>query len=112
MSDNRRGEILSIHETETFNSGFKKRTFILKTDEKYPQELKFDVLKDDVDKLDAFTVGQTVDVQFNIRGNEYNGKHFVDLTAWSIKPAAEDYVPQTQSQQGSIDDIDDDGDIY
>ena len=63
-----------------------------------------DVLKDDVDKLDNFRVGQKVDVLFNIRGNEYNGKHFVDLTAWSIKTATD--APQ------STEDIDDGDGMY
>ena len=72
MSDSRRGELISIKETETFSSGFKKRTFILKTEEKFPQELKMDVLKDDVDKLDNFRVGQKTDYE-NIKYEKYEG---------------------------------------
>ena len=104
MSESRTGALLKIEKTQEFNSGFKKRTFVLRTDEKYPQDLKMELHKDDVDHLDNFAVGQTVEVFFNIRGNEYNGNYYVDLVAWKMKEV--DAVSAPVSSQ------DDDDEIY
>ena len=37
--------------------------------------------------LDDFSVGDDVVVQFDIRGNEYNGKHYVNLSCWKLQAA-------------------------
>lgn len=80
------GSIIKIDETQTFDSGFQKREFVIKTDDKYPQEIKFELLKDKCDIIDSYVMGQTIDVTFNIRGSEYNNKHYVQLQAWKIQP--------------------------
>ena len=42
------GSIKLINETKEYGSnGFTKREFILKTNEKYPQEVKLELYKDD-----------------------------------------------------------------
>jgi hypothetical protein len=82
------GSIILIEEAQTFASGFTKRSFVIKTqEEKYPQDLKFDALKDDCARLDAFAVGDSVTVGFNLRGNEYQGKYYVSLQAWKFSKA-------------------------
>lgn len=35
--------------------------------------------------LDQYEVGQEVNVSFDIRGNEYNGKYFVNLSCWKLQ---------------------------
>lgn len=82
------GKIKLIDATQTFNSGFTKREFVVTTkDDKYPQDIKFEVVKDRCDQLDQYSVGQEVQVNFDIRGNEYNGRHYVNLNAWKIQAA-------------------------
>lgn len=82
------GQIKIIEPTQSFPSGFQKREFVITTDnERYPQDLKFEVVKDNCAKLDQFGVGDTVTVAFNLRGNEYNGKYYVGLTAWKVTNA-------------------------
>lgn len=82
------GKIKVINETQSFASGFTKREFVVTTAvDKYPQDLKFEVVKDKCSMLDQFKVGQDVNVSFDIRGNEYNGKYFVNLSAWKIQLA-------------------------
>lgn len=82
------GKIKVINETQSFSSGFTKREFVVTTAvDKYPQDLKFEVVKDKCSMLDQFKVGQDVNVSFDIRGNEYNGKYFVNLSAWKIQSA-------------------------
>ena len=82
------GKLKWIGEVQSFPSGFTKREFVVTTAaDKYPQDLKFEIVKDKCSLLDAFEVGQDVQVSFDIRGNEYNGKYFVNLSAWKIQAA-------------------------
>lgn len=79
------GKIKLISDTQTYPSGFSKREFVVTTeDSKYPQDLKFEVMKDKCSILDDYKEGQAVNVNFDIRGNEYNGKYYVNLNCWKI----------------------------
>jgi len=80
------GKIKLINDTQSFPSGFTKREFVVTTGaDKYPQDLKFEIVKDKCTLLDAFEPGQDVHVTFDIRGNEYNGKYYVSLSCWKIQ---------------------------
>jgi hypothetical protein len=79
------GEIIAIADTQSFASGFRKREFVVRTAEKYPQEIKLEAVKDGCDKLDSYSLGDMINVDFNIRGSEYNGKRYVSLAAWKIE---------------------------
>lgn len=79
-----KGKVKVINETQTFDSGFQKRVFVVTTDGEWPQDIKFEVVKDKCSLLDQFSNGQEVTVNFDVRGNEYNGKYYVNLAAWRI----------------------------
>ena len=82
------GKMKWIGTTQTFPSGFSKREFVVTTaHDKYPQDIKFDMVKDKCPLLDGFELGQDVQVSFDIRGREYNGKYFVDLSCWKLQAA-------------------------
>jgi hypothetical protein len=85
-----RGEIVKINPIETFKSGFVKREFVIKTQDEYPQEIKFEVWKKLIDALDQFQENDSVSVSFNIRGREYMGNHYVSLQAWKVVRVDED----------------------
>jgi len=110
------GKIKLIYDTQTFASGFSKREFVVTTSaDKFPQDLKFEVVKDKCALLDGFKAGQDVTVNFDVRGNEYNGKYYVNLSAWKIQgggggsSSGDDYSqesppmrkPAARSQQSS-----------
>lgn len=83
------GKIKVIYDTQTFPSGFSKREFVVTTaDSKYPQDLKFEVVKDKCSILDNYKEGSDVVVNFDVRGNEYNGKYYVNLSCWKLSGAA------------------------
>lgn len=83
------GTVHTIHPTQDFPSGFSKREFVVTTDEgKYPQEIKLEAVKDKCGLLDAYQPGDPIVCSFNIRGNEYNGKHYVNLVAWKFDRAS------------------------
>lgn len=59
--------------------------FVITTSEQYPQDIKFEVLKDKVDNFLKYNkVGQDVDVSYNVRGSEFKGKYYVNLIAWKV----------------------------
>lgn len=91
MSNQLSGTIKLVGEKQTFDSGFQKVEFVLTTnDEKYPQDVKFEITQDKVDDFIKYNkVGKAVDVSFNVRGNEYKGKYYVSLTAWKVFKAEE-----------------------
>lgn len=93
------GSIKLISETQTFDSGFSKREFVITTQETYPQDVKFEVVKDKCAVLDKYAAGQVVDVAFNVRGNEYNGKYYVNLQAWKINEAGTSAAPQQEEEE-------------
>ncbi len=78
------GNVTKILDIQTFSSGFAKREFIIQTDDKYPQAIKFECVKERISLLDKVHDGDTVSVQFRIRGSEYNSKFFVNLQAFGV----------------------------
>ena len=83
------GSIFRIMEMQTFASGFTKREFVLETGDKYPQQIKFECVKDRCSLLDSRQTGEQVRVTFSIRGNEYEGRFYVNLQAIDLTPIAE-----------------------
>lgn len=79
------GTIKVIQDTQTFDSGFTKREFVVTTEEKYPQDIKLECIKEKISLLDEAQAGTRVKVSFDLRGKEYNGRYFVNLHAWKIE---------------------------
>lgn len=82
------GKVHLINDIQTFNSGFTKREFVVEVEDgKFPQQIKFEAVKDKTSLTDGLSVGDPVKVYFDIRGNEYNGRYFVNLNAWKLEKA-------------------------
>lgn len=80
------------NETNQVSDKFSKREFVI-TDgsSMYPQDIMFQLTQDKCGQLDLFTVGQSVEVDFDIRGREWinpqgEAKYFNSLEAWRITP--------------------------
>ena len=88
MSFEIEGILKVIMDTQTFGSGFTKREFVVTVgDDKYPQDIKMEFVKDNTVLLDKFKTGQRVKIGFNLRGGEHNGRYYVNVQAWRIHPA-------------------------
>lgn len=86
------GTIKSISETQTVSDRFKKREFVVTTEENtpYPQTVLFEMNQDKCDVLNQYKEGQEVSVDFNIRGRQWTDpqgavKTFNTLQAWRIQ---------------------------
>ena len=122
MSIEIKGHIKEIGKTQEFGkNGFQKRQVVITTDDKYPQDLAIDFVQDKTGILDKYGEGQLVTIGTNIRGNEYNGRYFVNLIGWKIN-ADEDSQPasavnkykqepelpnEPEEPDGEVDDSDD-----
>lgn len=82
------GTVKVINEVQSFASGFSKREFVVEVEDgKFPQSIKFECLKEKTTMIDDYSIGDAVKVFFDIRGNEYNGKYYVNLNAWKLERA-------------------------
>ena len=82
------GTLVKFYETKSFPSGFSIQEFVVRTDERYPQEVLVQAAKEKIDVLKNFKENDVVKVKFNLRGREYNGRHFVSLDMWTMEIAA------------------------
>jgi single-strand DNA-binding protein len=79
------GKVKVIMEAQTFASGFSKREFVVEVEDgKFPQMIKFECIKDRAAQLENLAVGDPVKVNFDVRGNEYNDRYYVNLNAWKV----------------------------
>lgn len=95
------GTIKLIKEKVEFDSGFVKRAFVLTTDDKYPQDLEIEFMKEKVSELDKFSEGDAVEVAINLRGREYQGKYYTNITGWKISllKSANERTKDVESQE-------------
>jgi hypothetical protein len=85
MTHTTTGAIINKLPMKQVSEKFKIQEFILKVgDDKYPQEVKFQLVNDNVDLLDFIQVNEQVEVTFELRGREYNGTHYVSLNALKV----------------------------
>ena len=85
MTHTTTGTIISKLPVKQVSDKFRIQEFILKLgDEKYPQEVKFQLMNDRIDLLDFIQVNEVVEVEFELRGREYNGTHYVSLNALKV----------------------------
>ena len=83
-----------VHGTTKAGKTGCKVEFLAETTEDYNNLYCFEIFamegKDTVDNFIKFNkVGQNVDIDFNIKTSEWQGKHFTSLAAWKVFKAAE-----------------------
>jgi len=90
------GEIIEIYDVQVISDTFKKREFILKhaPNPEYPDFLKLEVVQNKTDLLDKYKVGDTVEVDINLKGKKWEkgekSGYFNSLQAWRIQPASQE----------------------
>lgn len=88
MSYDMTGTVKKIFDVMNFDSGFSKREFVITTKDQYPQDVKFETVRDKTSLCDKMEEGQEVTVHFDIRGNEYKDRYYVNLNAWRVETGA------------------------
>jgi single-strand DNA-binding protein len=87
MSDSTiKGAIKLINPVKVISDKFSVREFVVTTpDEKYPQDILFQTVNDKMAVLESLGVGQQVEVSYNVRGREFNGRYYNTLDAWKVQ---------------------------
>jgi hypothetical protein len=87
-----KGVIKVIRPTQQVSEKFSKREFVVtdSSDDKYPQDIMFELTQDKTSLLDSIMEGQEVEVSFNLRGREWKSpqgevKYFNTLTAFKVE---------------------------
>lgn len=78
------GTIKLINAEQVISEKFRKREFVITTEDKYPQDILFQLTQNNTDLIDTIRVGEKVEVSYNLRGKEYNGRYYVSLDAWQV----------------------------
>jgi len=108
------GTIIDILPAQTFNKGFRKREFVIETDEKYSQKVVLQLVQEKCDMIDSYGIGDTVTASFNVKGRDWvdnsgTTKYFNTLEAWRIVGKGRASNTSGYSASGnSTDDGDDD----
>jgi hypothetical protein len=81
-----KGAIKLINDVKVISDKFSVREFVVTTpDAKYPQDILFQTINDKMDVLESLGVGQQVEVSYNVRGREFNGRYYNTLDAWKVE---------------------------
>lgn len=90
MSFEIEGLVHKIFETENKTDSFRAREFVIRTEENYPQFVKFQLVQDRCELADQYQENERIKVFFDLRGREWNGKYFTNLNAWKIEKVADE----------------------
>lgn len=91
-----KGSIKVVGETVQVTDKFSKREVVITVEDgKYPQHISLQATGDRTSLLDGCRVGEEVEVSFNLRGREWQDKHFNSLEIWKVDvlSAAPAHVP-------------------
>lgn len=84
------GTVYHVGTTQQVSEKFRKREFVIKTNEQFEQLVLIQVINDRCELLDSLKFNDLIDVMINIRGREWTDKNtgqkkfFNTLEAWQI----------------------------
>lgn len=90
------GKLVAINDTQHVSDRFKKREFVLELAEEingnvYTNYAKMQLVQNKCEIIDNFKIGDSVKVNFNIKGNKWerdgNVNYITNLDAWRIENA-------------------------
>ncbi|MEM6738052.1 MAG: DUF3127 domain-containing protein [Bacteroidota bacterium] len=114
------GKVLEKFDTQEIKETFKKREFVLEYAEnpQYPELLKFELIQSNCDQLDPINIGDSVTVNFNLKGRKWTdpkgeAKYFNSLQAWRIdkKESIDQEKPPSASEEWIKEDFSGDDDL-
>jgi hypothetical protein len=110
-----KGVIAKISEAQQISEKFTKREFWVRDDSsQYPQTINFQLSQDRCDLIDSFKEGDSITVNFNLRGRTWQSaqgeeKCFNTLDAWRLEgmeqPEEIPPAPAAVAPEGNDDDL-------
>lgn len=90
------GKIYAMFDTEQKTERFRIREFVLEITDggRFEQYVKFQLTGDRCESLDAFSKGDEIEVEFNLRGREWTSpsgdvRYFNSLDVWTLQAASQ-----------------------
>jgi hypothetical protein len=85
-----KGKIKLVKETQEVSGTFKKREFVVTTEEQYPQDIIMEFTQDKCSLLDGVSQGDEVTAHINLRGREWINpqgvaQYFNTIQCWKIE---------------------------
>jgi single-strand DNA-binding protein len=90
-----KGRVKVIMDEQVISDKFRKKEFVIETIGDYPQEIMFQTANDKCSILDSVSVGEIVDVHYNLRGRMWKNpqgenKYFNSCDAWKVEKVISD----------------------
>jgi hypothetical protein len=78
-------EVLALEQGESQGGkSWQKRGFVITTKDDYPKDICFSTFGEKVSMASKLSVGQEVEVSYNLSSREYNGKYYHNIDAWKV----------------------------
>jgi hypothetical protein len=82
-------ELLPEKSGQSARGPWRKREYVLETEDQYPKKICFMVWSDKIDEF-AIKDGEKLVVSIDIESREYNGRWYTDVKAWQVTRAGAD----------------------
>ena len=102
------GKVKEVFDEKVVGKGLRIKEFVVTTEGKYPQDLKFECLQDKIGQLEGIAPEEPVKVKFDLRGREWKGNYFVNLSAWQVQRGGGESAPAESAPEPSPEDRPDD----
>lgn len=86
-----KGKLHEVYPAKKLTDTFRKREFIIEYSEnaQYPQFLKFELLQDNCEMIDNFSIGDELEISFDLSGKPWTNSegekvYFNSLRVWKI----------------------------
>jgi len=84
-----KGKVKIVGATIIVSEKFSKRQLVVTTADQYPQDIEVQFQQDKCSLLDDVSVGQNVEVSYNLRGREWTSpqgevKYFNTIEGWKV----------------------------
>lgn len=78
--------------TSRAGNAWRKREYVLETQETYPKKVCFNFFGDRIDQY-PMQVGDLMTVSFDLESREFNGRWYTDVRAWKAEKAGQGAAP-------------------
>lgn len=90
-------QLQAVQTGEGKNGQWKKQDVIVETEGQYPKKVCVSIWGDKAD-ANLLTVGNMLNISFDVESREFNGRWYTDVKAWKVEMAG-DAAPSTASQE-------------
>ncbi len=87
--------------TSKAGNAWKKREYVLETQETYPKKVHFDFFGERADQY-PLNVGEIITLSFDIESREYNGRWFTSIRGWKAEKDGVATTMPSQSMPGDV----------